>query len=192
MELQEEGEVRPIARVSVALMVVAAVATVVPAAIGLMSGPLVRAGSGDVTLFYAKPFMTCTGADGHTYRQVLNWKGHGTVHSTYPLLDGKRMTDNVDFFQNADSGKGIVRGTVNLYNGSNRIATGTFAGSWRGNVGGGQIILNPNGGGFYVLNTEMRLQTVSNGINVHIVFGKNAPFNVPANTTASFNGQKCP
>jgi hypothetical protein len=164
----------------------------VSVALGAGTAPEVRAGSGSVTLFYAKPFTSCTGADGDTYNEVLNWKGHGTVQSTYPLLNGKRMTDNVDFFQNDKTGKGIVRGSVSLFKGSTRIATGTLAAAWRGNVGGGQIILNPTSGGFYVLNAELKLEQVTNGFNVEIVFGKNAPFNVPPNPTASFNGRACP
>jgi hypothetical protein len=177
---------------------VAVVALVGAGTLAFASGPrpMLTAGSGSVTLFYAKPFVTCTGADGDQYRQVLNWKGRGIVHSTYSFLNSRKLTDNVDFFQNVDSGKGLVTGTVELLDvtaaSAKQVGAGTLTAALRHNVGSGQITIQPSAGGLYVLNAELRLTKVSNGFDVHFVFGKDASFSVPPNPAAHFNGQDCP
>src|SRR6266516_3803217 len=175
------------------LAAVAAAASVAAIALAA-SGPQTTGLRGHATLRYRKPFTRCTGGDGSAYRQVLNWVGRGTVHSKAPGLDGQKIVDNVNFFQNVDTGVGTVVGTVRTKNAGRRTGAGTLAGVWQGNNGRGQIVIHPVGGSpleLAILNVGLHLRKVSKGFAVRVVFGGSSS-RAPANVSAFFNGQTCP
>jgi hypothetical protein len=166
-------------------------------AVALAAGrPQTHGLQGHTTLLYRKPFIRCVGADGARYRQVLNWVGTGTARSNDARLNGQRIVDNVDFFQNLNTGVGVVEGTLKTLNRSRHITgTGTLTAVWHGDNGEGQVVIHPVGTRsalrVFILNVELHLRSVSNGIAVDIVFGMPPSPTAPENASAFFNGKKC-
>ena len=176
--------------------VIATMASIAGAAAA--GGPQGSAVQGSTTLSYRKPFKDCVGADGAMYRQVLHWKGKGTLSSNNAFLNYQKISNDVDFVQNVKSGVGVVYGTVAIARtvGGPATAKGTMQAVWHGNTASGQIILRAlagsEAGSVFVLNSVFHLRPpTSTGIDVDIVFGKAAGFTAPANVSAFSNGKAC-
>ena len=183
-----------------ALLVLALGVVVLPlataAAVG--DGPRIHGVRGRTTLIYRRPFITCPGAGGQPYRQVLRWIGRGTLHSTDRFLDGQKVVDNVNFLQNASTGTGVVSGSFKTYrvtrSGPRLRTFGTFVGVWHNRQGRGQIVLRRVGRrprSLFILNAALRLRSVAAGTAVDIVFGRRASFGAAANASAFFDGRPC-
>jgi hypothetical protein len=138
---------------------------------------------GRTTLSYLKPFKQCVGADGDTYRTVLHWHGKGAVSSSNAFLNGQKIRNDVDFFQNVKTGAGVVYGTVETSRtvGGPATASGTMQVVWDGANGTGQIVLHaraaPAAGGVFVFNALFHIRPPSGKrIDVDIVFGTRSTY----------------